>query len=151
MTRDWRAILPIVVLSVVSASAQERPDFTGTWQQDTGSPTSVNVETIVLNGPEIKIDSRGSEGPFGSWWSLDRSYRIDGTERYRATGRRESWVTVNWQGVVLVFQWVIRDGLRVTVTRETWSLSDDGKTLTKLKRTISPEKVDDQKSVFRRQ
>ena len=51
MTGDWRAILPVVVLSVVSVSAQERPDFTGTWQEDTGSSTSVNIETILQQGP----------------------------------------------------------------------------------------------------
>ena len=153
MTRDWGAILPVVVLSVVSVSAQERPDFTGTWQEDTGSSTSVNIERIVQQGPEMKIDRRGSStsGPVGAGWSGDSSYRTDGTELYMAAGRRESWLTVNWQGAVLVFQRVIRDGLRVTVRRESWTLSDDGNTLTKLRRTIDPEGVNNEKVVFHRQ
>jgi hypothetical protein len=153
MTRVWRTILPVVVLSSVSASAQERPNFTGTWQEDTGSPASVNNETIVQQGPEMKIATRGSSnyGSIGVGRSDDRSFRTDGTELYSATGRLESWVTVNWQGGTLVFLRVLRDGLRVTVRRESWTLSDDGNTLTKLRRTIDPEGVSNEKVVFHRQ
>jgi len=39
----------------------------------------------------------------------------------------------------------------VTVTRETWTLSDAGKTLTKTRRVIGPDGLTEQKSVLEKQ
>jgi hypothetical protein len=153
MAVKWQMLLMVVLLSVVSASAQGRPDFTGTWQEDTGSSTSANIETIMQQGSELKVHRViTSTGPLtGSFQSSDQVYQTDGTEQYIAKSGGERWTTVNRQETALAFLVVARTGPGVTVTRETWTLSDDGKTLTKQRRTIGPDRVDAQKSVFRRQ
>ena len=42
---------------------------------------------------------------------------------------------VNWDGPTLVFVTTEQEGKRTIETRETWSLSDDGRTLIKVRRT----------------
>lgn len=46
---------------------------------------------------------------------------------------------------------VQRKGGKVTFTRETWTLSDEGKTLTKSRRVVSPQGVTEQTLVFEKQ
>ncbi len=153
MTRNWRIILPLVAFFVVSVGAQERPDFTGTWKADTGSSRDRNIDKVTQQGSELQITrsiSSGS-GPLGGFYTTHYTYHFDGAEEYKQNGLSASWTTANWQGSALVLLTVSREGSRVTVRREAWTLSDDGKTLTEARRIIRPDRVTEAKLVFHRQ
>ncbi len=146
----------LVCLPLFSAGvAEERPNFTGTWKQDpqrstpVDSSSGVSLNRIVHQDPELKVDAQTTDGgwPFIGGVFNHQAYRTDGEEQ-QGTSR---WTTVSWHGPALVLMTVQKKDSRITFTRETWTLSEDGKALTKSRRTVSPEGVTEQTLVFEKQ
>jgi hypothetical protein len=82
----------------------------------------------------------------------DSTYVIDGVEHAsKADNGVQFWRTNSWEGSTLVFLTVRKDGYHVVVTREVWSLSDDGNTLIKAKRVIDMDGVTESTQTFVRQ
>ena len=142
-------------LLFVAGAAEEKPNFSGTWQQDNrrstpiGSPGSVSVNRIEHQDPNLKVFTQTTTdtGPFSGGAYSSRAHRTDGKEQETSSG----WTTVGWQGPALVFLTVQKKGSKVTFTREIWLLSDEGKTLTETRRIVSPEGVTHQTLVFEKQ
>jgi hypothetical protein len=137
----YQGIVVLALLSVVSAFGQ-KPDFTGTWKQINQSGV-VRIDKIEHRGPYLKVITETTSAPgsstgmgFGSW--VTYQYNIDGQEiaDNNANGP-QTWTTIEWQGSALVFLKIVKDGHQVTVTRETWTLSDNGSTLTRTTRVIN--------------
>lgn len=82
----------------------------------------------------------------------EEEYRTDGYEQVdnNANGRQR-WRTVSWQGSALVFLTVQKDGYHVSVTRESWTLSDAGKTLTRTTRNINMDGVTEKAVTFQKE
>jgi hypothetical protein len=147
------------LLFVAAAFADDKSNFTGTWKQ-VGSPDRTYIDKIEHQGPNLKAVTtiadtpakpsslqRPLAGPF-----LEKTYSTDGTEQTSKDKQgRERWTTVFWQGPALVFLIVDKKDYRVTVTRETWTLSDAGKTLTKTRRVIGPDGLTQHESVLDKQ
>jgi hypothetical protein len=137
---------------VAAMASDEKPDFTGVWNRGGGASTTVN--NIEHQDPDLKIafKSQFTAGSLSGGLSGTESYTADGVERTSKAGNgRESWTTVNWRGPSLVILRVVKDGYHVTVTRETWMLSQDGRLLTKNRRTINMDGVTENTQVFQRQ
>jgi len=133
-------------------ASDEKPNFTGVWKRGQGASTA--VDNIEHQDSDLKIafTSQFTAGSMGGGLSGTVSYSTDGVERTGKTSTgRQSWTTVNWQGPSLVILQVVKDGYRVTVTRETWTLSQDGRTLTKDRRTIDMDGVTENTQVFQKQ
>lgn len=145
----------LALLSVVSAFGQ-KPDFTGTWKQ-IDQLSLVRIDRIEQNGPYLKVamDSRSAPGStarlgFGLMGTYE--YNIDGEEKADSgPNGRQRWTTIGWQGSALVFLKIVKDGYHVTVTRETWTLSDDGNTLARTTRVINMDGVTKSTLIFERQ
>ena len=76
----------------------------------------------------------------------------DGVERATRSDKGvETWRTNSWGGSSLVFLSIQKDGYHVVVTREVWSLSDDGAKLTKDRRVINMDGVTETRQVLLRQ
>jgi hypothetical protein len=150
-----QGIIVLALLSVVSAFGQ-KPDFTGTWKL-LGRSGSVTIEKIEHKDPHLQVatDSRsapGSTARLGFASMGTNEYNINGEEKaYNGAGGRQRWTTIEWQGSALVFQRILKDGYHVTVTRETWTLSEDGNTLTKTTRVINMDGVTESTITFERQ
>ncbi len=154
-----RILLTMCPLLVAAACAEERPNFTGTWKQ-VGALDRTHIDKIEHQDPSLKVVTTIRETPTGPS-SLQRplvslfhemTHRTDGTEEASKSQQgRERWTTVYWQGPALVFQTVDKKDCHVTVTRVTWTLSEDGKTLTKAQRVIRPDGLAEQKFVFEKQ
>lgn len=150
------ALATLCVSAAVSICAQTKPNFSGTWNQ-IQPPTSAmysHVEKIQHQDPSLKvvIETKSTGGPIGSGLYMDHTYSIGGKEEVKKTddGVIRS-VSVKWEGNTLVFLRTEQEGANTTTTREVWSLSEDGKTLTKARHTTSWRGVKDEKSVFEKQ
>ena len=150
--RTSAVVLAATLCCIAAVAADNRPNFTGVWKHSDGA--SWVVVTIDHQEPNLRIayESRFSAGTLSGGLSGAGNYIADGVERAGdGNNRRASWTTVNWQGPALVILRVTRDGYRVVVTREAWTLSGDGRTLTKDKRTIDMDDVTESSQVFRKQ
>jgi hypothetical protein len=135
---SFRVVFVMTVLCVVSAFGQ-KPDFTGTWKQ-LGLSDRVRIDKIDHKDPYLKVAAEAT-GPSAGLF-LDHDFRTDGTEQVdNNVSGRQRWRTVSWQGSALVFLTVLKDGYHVSVTRESWTLSDAGKTLTRTTRNINTDGV----------
>jgi hypothetical protein len=140
----------LILASAALTFGQQRPNFTGTWKQvDVRDGERTN--RIEHNDPTIKVmmATRGVAFALGG----EDQYRTDASEEVRtntATGR-QTWRTVYWQGSELIFQTIAKEGYRVSITRESWRLSEDGRTLTKARRTINMDGVHEETQTFQKQ
>jgi len=103
----------------------------------------------------VTTDARSAPGT-----NARLSSALMGTDEYSITGEekadndangRQRWTTIGWQASALVFLKIVKDGYHVTVTRETWMLSDDGNTMTRTTRVINMDGVTESTLTFRRQ
>jgi len=137
----------LTIMCAVSVFGQQRPNFTGTWKEV--KPGWVQIEKIEHQDPYLKkvTEGRGTVFGFGGKWE----YRTDGDEHAENIEGWQRWSTVYWQGPALVFQHVEKVGYRVTFTRESWTLSDNGQTLTKARRIVNMDGVREGTDTFQKQ
>jgi hypothetical protein len=141
------------VLSCFAAMASdEKPNFSGVWTSSEAG--CKRVSTIEHHDPDLKVtdDFRCTGGSIGVGGGGSDSYTVDGVEKTStADNGRISWTSVNWQGSSLVLLRVVKDGYHVTVNREAWTLSQDGRTLTMKFRTVNMDGVTEYTRVFQKQ
>jgi hypothetical protein len=157
--RTARCLLPLILVAFFAARAQDKPNFSGSWKE-VGITSRVHTLRIDHKDPDLLEYEENREVP-GSGSTLQRpiamlsgrrNWRTDGPERHEKNDKgREWWSTVLWQGPELVFLTTVKDGYRVAVTREAWSLSDDGATLTKTRRVVNMDGVTEVKISFQKQ
>lgn len=141
-----------------------RPDFSGTWKLNNGKsaqdgpPDRVYVENIVQSPKSITVTTK-SEGVTNV---LDGTFPIE-KPRIEKQGNAYRSTRVYWEGGTLVFELTDKDGKKdeskvLFYIRESWTLSPDGKVLTRFRRTLEDAKnaggrreITDQKYVFDKQ
>ena len=129
--------LLLVSVSPLLAGTQPPPNFTGTWKQNNqlttpaGTTDRIYTETIDHAGTILKVRIRAISGP--GMLMDDRLYTIDGRPHSSPTGSGERTATARWDGATLVVETVdqAKTGDVTRTRRETWVLSQDGRTLTK--------------------
>ena len=129
--------LVLSLLVAVTLSAQSRPDINGTWKQD-NSRSSVRPGTkftywnkIEYKDPDLTITTMftGGDRPDSS---SSRKYTTDGKPIVTTDREGDKFTTtVKWEANSLVFETVEKEKANSIATRETWTFSPDGKTLTK--------------------
>jgi len=146
----------LIALTVVGVSAQQTPDFSGTWKlhvdkSDFGilpGPTS-RTDVIVHKDPALSI-SFSAEGAQGKQEGK-LTYTTDGKEAVNKMGEREMKSTLKWAGSSLVLSSkFVFNGTDAT-GEGNWTLSPDGKTLTINQHYASSLGEADQKIVFEKQ
>jgi hypothetical protein len=156
MIRKLLFMTVLVGLSLVSVSAQQKPDFSGTWKLNVaksdfgilGGPTS-RTDVITHKDPSLAV-SGTAEGPQGKQ-EVSLNYTIDGKEAVNKIGDREIKSTLKWAGSNLVInsKFIYNDA--DVVGEENWTLSADGKTLTIARHFSSSLGEADQKFVLEKQ
>lgn len=145
----------VMFLSAIALSAQDQPDFTGTWTRldSSLSPNSRHVERIAQTGGQLRVEREGSEtgGPLGLGYHDDHTYTIGGPLQSKEDpdGRVRS-VAVSWDGPKLIFLRTTTEGANTTTEREAWSLGDGGDMLFKDRRTTDWRGTRDERVVFQR-
>jgi hypothetical protein len=156
MTLKLISITFLIALTVASVSAQQKPDFSGTWKLNVdksdfgmlGGPTS-RTDVITHKDPALSYTFT-AEGPQGKQEGK-LTYTTDGKEVVNKMGEREMKSTVKWAGSSLVISSkFVFNGTDAT-GEGNWSLSPDGKTLTINQHYASSLGEADQKIVFDKQ
>ena len=98
------------------------------------------------------MDTKFTGGPIGSSLTTEHTYTIGGKEEIKKTddGIIHA-VSVKWEGTTLVFLRTEQEGANTTSTREVWSLSENGKTLTATRHITSWRGTKDEETVYERQ
>jgi len=144
----------------IALAAVPKPDFSGTWKLNNDKSTRDGpADRIYLN--EIRQDSKSvtvttkvESAPPGV--PLDGTFLTDGKERVDTKSGHLHSTQVVWEGTTLVFMIVDKEGRKKTskptnAIRESWTLSPDGKVLTKFRQTAGGGKMVEQKYVFDKQ
>lgn len=132
-----RSLILTIVLAAV-ASAQTHPDFTGTLKQDNSRSTIRPGSTIQYsNNVEHRESKLSVTTIFGANGdrkesSYTREYTIGGEPTVTTDREGDQFTnTVKWEENSLVFETVEKGEGTTLTSREVWTLSADGKTLTK--------------------
>ena len=133
-------MLRFIVLSLAlaaAASAQAHPNFTGTWKQDDARSTVRPGSTLKYSNKIDHQDPKLSKTTIADYGDRQPApytltYATDG-KPVKSSDREGDQITttVKWEGNILVFEMGEKDKAGSLFTRETWALSEDGKTLTK--------------------
>ena len=145
----------LLTLLVAAAGAQTRPDLTGTWKQNMEkSPTKSSwlksyVNKIELQDTNLKVTTT-TAGDRGER-TYDRSYVIGKEQKSQDREGDQFTTNVKWEGNALVFETVEKEHDAVLTSREVWTLSDEGKTLTKNIHRSGPRGDSDQQYILEKQ
>lgn len=142
-----------------------KPDYSGTWKLNNGKSTQdgpadrVYIKTVAQSKNSITVATKSD----GVTNLLDGTFPI--TEKFHIDkrGNNYRYTRAYWEGTTLVFEITDKDSKKDTAkvlfyVRESWTLSPDGKVLTKFRQTIEAPKnvgdkatIVDQKYVFDKQ
>jgi hypothetical protein len=123
------AILPLLIAASLPA-APKRPNFSGDWEMDSVKsqlrPTKWNSLALAVEHQEPKLNIKVTlKYPQGSGYLYQIPLTTDGKQASVDMGKNVRFYRANWLGAKLIIKWN-EDGART----ETWSLAQDGKTLT---------------------
>ena len=152
--RLFSFVVLIGILGLVQGQAKS--DFSGTWNLDTSksdfgplpSPDSM-TETIVHKDPSLKV-SLTQTGGLGDI-TMDLSYTTDGAECVNHVRQSEIRSILRWDGDDLVVDIKGKYGETDYKSKDRWTLSSDGKTLTITRHVSSPMGEADVKELFVKQ
>jgi len=147
-----------VFLFAACAAAQGRPDFTGSWKQDNARSTLRPGSTIVYSnrieqdGVKLRVTTILGATADRKESTYSRDYSIGGPATTSSDREGDQFTnTVKWEGDSLVFETVEKEKSGTLTTREFWTLSADGKTLTKKIHRSGPRGDSDQTFVLQKQ
>jgi hypothetical protein len=156
MVRKGIVVILAVAAFAAGAVAQSKTNFSGTWKLNTTKsdfgmipgPTS-RTDVIDHKDPSLKV-SVTAEGAQGKQ-QYTVNYTTDGKECVNSLPGREMKSTLSWQGNNLVVDTKLKFQSNDVTVKSTWTLSDDGKTLTQNAHLASAMGETDQKLVFEKQ
>jgi len=149
------AVLAADSAPILGQLRTQRPNFSGTWKQNNLLTTPAGVtdrtytETIEHLTSTLKIHVNIKSTPGAAVY--DRTYQIGGAPAKTSTADYERTTTATWEGSSLVVVMVQKDADSTTTVRETWSLSDDGAVLTRLRHTTGSEGTTQSTQVLEKQ
>lgn len=130
--------LVIALVLAAASSAQTHPNFSGIWKQDNSRSTIRPGSTIdysnVIEQKDAKLSVTTILGANGDRKQsrYTREYAIGGQPETRSDREGDQFTnSVKWDGDALLFEQVEKEKTATLTSRELWSLSPDGKTLTK--------------------
>ena len=156
MIRKLLSITFLFGLLPLTAFAQQKPDFSGTWKlnvtkSDFGPAPGFDNRTDVIThkDPSLTVSSN-SDGALGKL-QYTANYTTDGKEVVNKFADREFKSTVKWQDDNLVVNSKFNFNDTDITAVATWALATDGKTLTINAHFSSSMGEADQKLLFEKQ
>lgn len=156
MTRKLLLIVFLIALPVVSAFAQQKPDFSGTWKlnvakTDFGALPGPDSRTDVITHKDPSLtDDVTAEGSQGKQ-QYTVKYTTDGKDVTNQIGPLEIKSTLKWEGNNLVVSSKFAYNEADVNAQATWALSADGKTITISVHFASTLGETDQKIILEKQ
>ncbi|HEX3747184.1 MAG TPA: hypothetical protein VHW09_24780 [Bryobacteraceae bacterium] len=159
--RRTKIVFAAALFCCLAFAETGKPDFSGTWKLNNGKSSQdgpadrVYVENIVQTPKTIAVITKAD----GVHNILDGTFPISEKFRIAKEGQAYRSLRAYWEGTTLVFELADKDSKKdiakvLFYVRESWTLSPDGKVLTRFRRTMDASKtgerrtLTDQKYVF---
>ncbi|HUE24999.1 MAG TPA: hypothetical protein VMQ86_25160 [Bryobacteraceae bacterium] len=149
--------LALLTLAVGLVQAQAKTDFSGTWKLNAGKsdfgpmpPPDIMTEKIAHQDPSLKASVATTGGMQGDM-TYDVVYSTDGKECVNHVGENEFKSTLHWDGDELVVETKGTFSGNEFTSKDRWTLSTDGKTLSIARHLSSAMGEADMKTVFEKQ
>ena len=155
-----RWILLTGLLCALAGAAGVRPDFSGTWKLNNdkstkdATPDRVYICEIHQKGNMVTVSTKAT--PVPAIAPIDGTFTANNKLVVDKSFPHYHYTQTNWEGATFIIQIVDKESRKDTakvlgVSRESWVLSADGKTLTKFRRNAANGKTVDQKYMFDKQ
>ena len=155
-----RWILLTGLLCALAGAAGVRPDFSGTWKLNNdkstkdATPDRVYICEIHQKGNIVTVSTKAT--PVPAIAPIDGTFTANNKLVVDKSFPHYHYTQTNWEGATFIIQIVDKESRKDTakvlgVSRESWVLSADGKTLTKFRRNAANGKTVDQKYMFDKQ
>jgi len=142
-----------LMLVASSAFAVDAASFSGTWKENMEKSTRTNltsyVNEIKASGDTLEVTTT-TNGPRGERTS-SRTYVIGREIASKMPDGDEVVTRAQWDGDALVIVSTIKEPDGAVESKERWTLSADGKTLTKLRHSHGPRGDRDETHVLEKQ
>jgi hypothetical protein len=147
---------PLIAALVLAASAFGAPNLTGEWKLNLAKsqygaiPAPVEVtRKIKLEGINLTMSTHQRTAQRDSTSEL--KYTTDGKVCINKVTNGDAKGTAHWEGDALIIESSQQNGEQELKSREVWTLSADGKTLTIQNHLTLPQGGVDVKQVFEKQ
>ena len=147
---------PLIAALVLAASAFGAPNLTGEWKLNLAKsqygaiPAPVEVtRKIKLEGINLTMSTQQKTAQRDSTSEL--KYTTDGKVCVNKVTNGDAKGTAHWEGDALIIESSQQNGAQELKSREVWTLSADGKTLTIQNHLTLPQGGVDVKQVFEKQ
>jgi hypothetical protein len=142
-----------LILAGSAAFAAEPVNFSGTWKENMEKSTKSNLTSYVnkidVAGNTINVKTT-TTGPRGERTS-ERTYTVGKEVTSKLADGDEAITSARWEGNALVIVSTVKEPDGAVESKETWTLSADGKTLTKQRHSHSPKGDRDETFVLEKQ
>lgn len=136
-----------------SVLAAEASHFSGTWKENmeksTKSKLTSYVTKIDASATTINVTTT-TNGPRGERTS-SRTYEIGKEVQSKMSDGDDVTTTAKWEGDALVIISTVKEPDGAVENKETWTVSADGKTLTKQRHSHGPKGDRDETHVLEKQ
>jgi hypothetical protein len=143
----------VLILAASSALAVDAAKFSGTWKENLEKSAKSNL-TSYVNKIDATADTvtvkTTTNGPRGERTS-ERVYAIGKEVTSKMSDGDDVITNAKWEGNALVIDSTVKEPDGAVVNKETWTLSDDGKTLTKKRHSHSAKGDRDEMYVLEKQ
>ena len=155
-----RWILLTGLLCALAGAAGVRPDFSGTWKLNNdkstkdATPDRVYICEIHQKGNIVTVSTKAT--PVPAIAPIDGTFTANNKLVVDKSFPHYHYTQTNWEGATFIIEIVDKESRKDTakvlgVSRESWVLSADGKTLTKFRQNAANGKTVDQKYTFDKQ
>jgi hypothetical protein len=123
--------------------ARSKPDFSGVWQQDNAHSLPARSGEVTLrivhHDPELSVETTILRTGHAKQHAVQR-YTTDGKQSTSTGADGDSFVTrIVWSEDTLIFSIVEHEDGRTIESSEIWSISDQGDTLKRVRRSSKAE------------
>jgi hypothetical protein len=146
MFRPGRIFLGILLLSTAAAVAwsQGTPDFSGLWKQDNDRCLPQRNGDVTLrieqHDPELMVETSISRNSASSRHAVQK-YTTDGKVSVSIGADGDEFHTsIVWKNSSLIFSIEEHEDGRILLSKETWSVIEDGATLERIRERPNGEK-----------
>ena len=147
--RRTQFLLAAGLMCCAAFSQAVKPDFSGTWKLNNDKSKDVPADpnylcTIAQTKATIAITTKAE----GVTNILDGTFPVNGKFRIEKQGNKYRYTKASWEGSTLVLEITDKDSRKelakiLFYVRESWTLSPDGKTLVRFRRTAQSAKPND--------
>jgi hypothetical protein len=151
-----RLVLALAAAALLSAADVKKPDYSGKWKINVAQSQSPNgmVPTTyerVIEHKDPAVSVQTTIGMNGNERVSSAKFTTDGKEAVNQVNGREAKTKASWLGDKLLIENRLEFGGNAITSLETWSLSQDGKSLAVDYKLTSPQGEMSSKLVFDKQ